>query len=66
LDGGYPGATNRPGSRDARVTNWPPLAVTAIGMWDCGDYASPDNWRTCDYDSLFCGAYNIFICQQQS
>jgi len=28
-----PSATNWPGSREACVTNWPPLAVTAIGMW---------------------------------
>ena len=33
LDGRYPGATSWPGSREARVTNWRPLAVTAIGMW---------------------------------
>jgi len=33
LDGRSPGATNWPGSREARVTNCPPLAVTAIGMW---------------------------------
>jgi len=25
--------TNWSGSHEARVTNWPPLAVTAIGMW---------------------------------
>jgi len=24
---------NWPGSRKARVTNWPPLLVTAISMW---------------------------------
>ena len=44
--------TKWPGSREARVINWPLLAVTASA---CGDYASPDNWRASFFVCLSAG-----------
>jgi len=39
------------------VTNWPPLAVTAIGMWGLRQSV---NWRTCLFVCLFVCLF--FVC----